>query len=199
MSGPAHDVRLATVSDRQALSQALAAAFHDDPVMAHLMPERNRAARMHRFFGFEIDSTRPRGRVYTTADVSGGALWAEPGRWRLPITSVLGSAPTMVRTLSWRVPRGLRTLSVIEKVHPTEPHWYLAVLGTDPSRQGRGVGSALLAPVLDECDRDGIGAYLESSKESNIAFYARHGFEVTEEIRLPGGPPVWGMWRDPRV
>jgi GNAT superfamily N-acetyltransferase len=60
-----------------------------------------------------------------------------------------------------------------------------AVLGTDPAAQGRGLGSAVLAPVLEGCDRDGIGAYLVSSKERNIDFYARFGFRVTREVRLP--------------
>jgi ribosomal protein S18 acetylase RimI-like enzyme len=73
------------------------------------------------------------------------------------------------------------------------------VLGTAAGSQGKGVGSAVLAPVLKRCDEDGIGAYLESSKESNIAFYNRHGFEVTRELPLPsGGPSVWLMWREPK-
>jgi hypothetical protein len=52
--------------------------------------------------------------------------------------------------------------------------------------------------VLEECDRDGVGAYLESSKERNVDYYARFGFRVTEEVRLPRGPRMWLMWRDAR-
>jgi GNAT superfamily N-acetyltransferase len=89
-------------------------------------------------------------------------------------------------------------MTTVERQHPRSAHWYLAVLGTDPVHQGKGIGSALLAPVLERCDHEGIGAYLESSKNSNIPFYRRHGFEVTGEIPLPGGPSVWPMWRDPR-
>jgi GNAT superfamily N-acetyltransferase len=92
-----------------------------------------------------------------------------------------------------------RGLLGIERRHPPDPpHWYLAILGTEPAAQGQGLGSAMLGPVLEECDRDGVAAYLESSKDRNLAFYGRHGFQVTEEWRLPRGPRVWGMWREPR-
>lgn len=82
---------------------------------------------------------------------------------------------------------------------PRQPHWYLATLGTAPERQGRGVGSTLLATVLDRLDEEGLPAYLESSKERNVAFYARHRFEVVRELVVPhGGPRLWLMWREPR-
>jgi predicted N-acetyltransferase YhbS len=96
-----------------------------------------------------------------------------------------------------RTPLALFGLAKIEQLHPPEPHMYLAVLGTDPGRQGEGIGGRLMAPVLEECDRDGVAAYLESSKERNLAYYSRFGFRVTSELDLPRGPRVWGMWRDP--
>jgi ribosomal protein S18 acetylase RimI-like enzyme len=87
----------------------------------------------------------------------------------------------------------------MEKAHAEQPdHYYLAVLGTHPDQQGRGVGSALMAPVLAKCDAEGVGAYLESSKESNVPFYERHGFAVVGEVTFPSGPTIWPMWRDPR-
>jgi len=55
----------------------------------------------------------------------------------------------------------------------------------------------VLQPVLERCDSDGVWAFLESSKERNIDFYARHGFRVLGELRLPRGPIMWPMWRDP--
>ncbi len=63
-------------------------------------------------------------------------------------------------------------------MHPHEPHWYLATLGTAVEQQGKGVGGALLRPVLEHCDAEGLPCYLESSKERNVPFYRRHGFEV---------------------
>ncbi len=166
--------------------------------MCHLVSERNREQRVARFFASDARLVRGRGRVYTTPDTAGASLWAEPGHWRMPVSEMARSVPSLLPTFATSLPRALRTLSAVERAHPTEAHWYLAVLGTDPSKQGRGIGSALLAPVLEECDTEGIPAYLESSKESNLPFYGRHGFEVTEEIQIPGGPTIWGMWRDPR-
>ena len=56
-----------------------------------------------------------------------------------------------------------------------------------------------MRPVLEECDRDGIPAYLESSKERNVPLYERNGFRVQRTVDVPsGGPRIWLMWRDPR-
>ena len=86
----------------------------------------------------------------------------------------------------------------IEKRHPREPHYYLEFVGTGPAAQGKGMGTRVIEPMCAKADAEGVGMYLESSKESNVAFYARHGFKVTSEIKLAFGPKLWLMWRDPR-
>ena len=193
------EVRKATTEDLPALTGALSRAFHDDPVMEWLFPDPRRRPRWTRaFFGTRARQLLDQEEVWVTAESSGAALWALPDRWKLSLRETLDMMARISVGVGRRTVRGLRGLSLIEERHPHEPHYYLAVLGVDPSAQGGGLGSALMAPVLRSCDEDGIAAYLESSKERNIAFYARHGFRVIEEVRMPKGPPIWLMWRDPR-
>jgi GNAT superfamily N-acetyltransferase len=84
------------------------------------------------------------------------------------------------------------------ETHPVEPHYYLFLLGTRPEWQGRGLGSSLMAPVLQTCDRDRVPAYLEATSERNVPLYLRHGFDVTADIQVPGGQRMWPMWRTPK-
>jgi ribosomal protein S18 acetylase RimI-like enzyme len=82
--------------------------------------------------------------------------------------------------------------------HPHEPHWYLPLLGVDPTRQGQGIGSALLQHAAALCDRAGQLAYLESSNPANVPLYERHGFEVVGTIQAGASPTFYPMVRKPR-
>ena len=194
-------VRRATTDDLDGMAEALALSFHDDPLMRWLFGERApRPMRYARTF-FRTEGARHlrHQHVYTTDGTPGAAFWDPPGRWKTTTADVLRLAPVMVRGTGSRTARALRGLARMEAAHEAHPeHYYLAVLGTRTDRQGAGIGSALLRPVLDRCDAEGTGAYLESSKEANVPFYRRHGFEVVGEVQFPGGPTIWPMWRDPR-
>ena len=192
-------VRRARAADLDGVAGVLARAFHDDPVMSWFFPDDRRRVRLNeRFFKLRVRGLLEQEEVYTTDDHAGAAVWALPERWEMPPLEGLLFALRVLPLTGLRARLLTRGWAIVERAHPKEPHYYLAILGTEPDIQGRGVGSALLEPVLESCDRDEIGAFLESSKERNIAFYARHGFRVTGELRLPQGPPVWTMWRDPR-
>src|SRR4051812_38350439 len=196
--GPPVSVRRARREDFAPLAAMLARAFYDDPVTSWFYPNpRRRLARARRFFGIRLRQLADQDLIYTTPDHSGAALWTAPGRWREDLRQSLMLLP-MLPVLLPRIMRSTRAVREIERHHPVLPHYYLSVIGTDPDQQGGGIGSALLGPVLSRCDAEGVAAYLESSKESNVGFYAGHGFTVTSKVHLPDGPPLWFMWREPR-
>lgn len=189
-----------TKADISELSEVLVRAFETDPILRWTFPgERSRRFWGRRFFEFELRRFISQDVSWTIGDRAGAALWALPGRWsERPADVVRAFFASGIGVLP-RAPRVLRGLSQVEHSHPDgPPHLYLAVLGVEPGRQGLGLGSRLLAPGLELCDREGLPAYLETGKERNVAFYNRHGFVVRDELTLPKGPPIWFMWRDPR-
>jgi len=195
------EVKDGSPADIDSIADALVSAFHDDPVMLHIFnKDKGRDKKTRALFVSESKRAMSRGALHTTAGApaQGAAIWMAPDKWKTGGLELLGQIPLMFALGLTNGPRAVGVLSKMEKVHPKEPHWYLAVLGTATAHQGKGVGSALMQPVLEKCDADGIPAYLESSKESNIPFYKRHGFEVTGEVTIKNGPTLWPMWRDPQ-
>jgi ribosomal protein S18 acetylase RimI-like enzyme len=190
-------VRLARAGDTRPLSLVLARAFRDDPVHRWILPgEFDWALASDAFFAMVMRDLLRHDAVFTSERCSGAALWIPP----YPQPATWGARLAMAAR--WYAAIGRRTSQVgvqlarIERAHPIEPHWYLAVLGIDPRHQRRGLGSALIGPILARCDADRVPAYLESSKRSNVPFYERHGFHVLGELAIAGGPVIWRMQRE---
>jgi GNAT superfamily N-acetyltransferase len=195
------DVRPATAEDHEPAAEALALAFADDPAWAHLLPDpASRAERLLVFFSAEIENLVPDYRqLWVTEDGSGAAIWGLPGRWRVPMPRTLRPARRMAAVFGLRLSLAIWTQLRLERLHPTDPeHWYLHYLGVEPRRQGRGLGGALMAPVLRLCSQRRTGAYLEASTERNRVLYERNGFSVTDTFNMPArGPEIREMWREP--
>jgi GNAT superfamily N-acetyltransferase len=196
---PYAGVREAQAAASAEIARALTRAFHDDPVQRYLFPE-DRQYQRRGLANFEllVRRTLEIGSVYAAPGNEGASLWIPPGGdfvdgWRGALFGLRS-----ILLLRLRVRSGGRLIGALARHHPREPHWYLPVLGTAPEHRGRGLGSALLAPVLARCDAEGVPAYLESSKAKNVPFYQRHGFEVTATIRVPEGPELWAMLRRPK-
>ncbi len=192
-------VRKVVSSDVPDVVAMLVRAFADDPIANFMFAgSRRRARGLHSFFSIQLRRQyQPEGHVYTTDGCAGAALWGPPDRVRHPLLELFQLLPTAPYLASSHVHRAFQLLFDVDGLHPKEPHWYLATLGTEPSMQGKGIGSALLGDVLARADEEGVPAYLESSKERNVPFYARSGFEVSGEVEVPGSPRIWRMWREP--
>jgi ribosomal protein S18 acetylase RimI-like enzyme len=190
------EVRDVDLADRVQAIAVQTLAFSADPVMRFMYPEpgaylENFAPFAEAFGGKAFEC----GTAYQAAGFGGVAFW-------LPVgvhadTEALGAhlvssvAPT----------RHADTFAVLEQVgahHIEEPHWYLPMIGVDPSRQGQGLGSALLAHALRKCDAEHMPAYLESSNPANVPLYERHGFRVVGKIQAGASPIIYPMLRDAR-
>ncbi len=193
-------VRPALAEELQQVGTTLAASFDGDPVWSWLAsPQADWSRRAAAWFATEARiQMAGGGEVLVDDQLRGAAIWAQPDHWKTSPRELVSLVRPSLQLFRGNTLRSLRTINTMEKLHPTPPHWYLAILGTDPSHQGHGIGSALIGAITDRCDDQGLPAYLESSKERNVAFYARHGFEVTGQPHLPGGPKIWLMWREPR-
>jgi ribosomal protein S18 acetylase RimI-like enzyme len=196
--------------EAESLGPVLARAFQDDPVMRWLFPDdAERRMRLTRLFTNSVARVnRGRRLIYSVGSVEIGdeaastvsaALWDPPGTWRMSIWDQLRLAPAMLSTFGRRILLVLKMMTELEHHHLAEPHYYLFAIGTDPPLQRHGAGSALMSPILERCDREGLPAFLESSNPRNLSFYRRFGFEVTGALTLPsGGPSLDLMRRAPR-
>ena len=194
--------RPARRSDIPALARVLGRAFHDDPVMTWMQPDADRRARA--LSGFFAAVTRHHylaGGGVEVAESDGiigaAALWDPPGGWAISSGQQLGMLPASLRAFRGRLAQGRILTDQMKAAHPEEPHWYLGIIGSDPSSRCGGYGHALMRSRLERCDAECAPAYLESSNPDNIAYYNRFGFDVTGLIEIPDGPTLWPMWRVP--
>jgi ribosomal protein S18 acetylase RimI-like enzyme len=195
-------------------AKMMADTFFPDPLSCYLLPnERYRLESLEKAWRKTINHDFPLGYVYCSeqrernldsSQILGIASWLPPNA-KSP--SLLGSLPLILEIFLQNgfisTKRILNTLTKTEAYRlrdcPT-PHWYLEGLGVSPNAQGKGIGSLLLQPVLQQADRQGEICYLFTSTDRAVKFYQRHGFVVREELRvLNDAPPLWMMMRSPQA
>lgn len=195
-------IRLATSGDVDAVAAALGAAFAGDPWIAWIVAadrheERIAALQVSLLTAVGI----PHGEVWVAEHdgaVVGGALWLLADH-PVPPAAWAQVAAVEAELMGERHTQAGVAAAATRHLRPTTAHHLLATLGVIAGERGRGIGSALLAPVLAQADEERIDAYLETSAGENLRFYARLGFEISGHVLVPdGGPPVWSMTRRPR-
>ena len=191
----AETVEVIKATDRQRAIASLTLAFSRDPVMRWGWPDPQQYLMYwpqiaDAFGGRAFDH----GTAHSLENCHAIALWLPPG--------VEPDAETTVELM--RESMGDQTFVDIngvfeqmDKLHPTDEHWYLPLTGVDPVAQGSGLGSTLLRHALNTCDRDGLPAYLEATSPRNRNLYTRHGFDTVEIIQAGTSPPLWAMLREP--
>ena len=189
-------ITIATTADAERAIAVLVLAFSTDPVCRWTWPESERyLTSFPRFVRAFAGQAFEHGTAYCVEGYAGAALWHPPGIQAEEDPLVALFQETVVEE------NQADLFAVFEQMagyHPSEPHWYLPLIGVDPSHQRQGHGSTLMRQALAACDRDGTAAYLESTNPENISLYQRHGFEVLGRIQVGASPPIFPMLRPPR-
>lgn len=182
--------------ERDPVMGILALAFSNDPAVRYMFPTTaGYLANFNRLATAMAGSALAAGTAYVADDGAAAALWLAPG--------VEGDGEAIGALVGETVaPERQGVLAQVGeemgRFHPREPHWYLSMIGVDPSRQGQGLGAALLKAGLARCNADGLPAYLESSSPKNVPLYERHGFEVIGLIKPGDHPGLIPMYRPAR-
>lgn len=189
----------ATRADVPVLSRVLADAFADYPLAEWLVGRRpGSGVRRGRYYALFLEHGIANGVVLRGRDSDGAAIWFPPGAWKVGAAELLRTLPEWLRITGGRaLASRLRGLHWLAQKRPTHEAWVLEVLGVHPESQRRGVGSRLLTCGLEWARADGVGTYLLTANSTAIPFYARHGFAVQDECKIPGGPPIWSLWLEP--
>jgi GNAT superfamily N-acetyltransferase len=190
---------LAAANEVPRLAAILAAAFAGYPLTEWLvLPGARSAQRRQTYFEILLGEGCRNGRIACDEGGHGAAVWFPPGGWSIGVNDFLRTLPGWLRVTGLRaLPSRLRGLYALTQERPEGDAWMLEVLGVHPSAQRRGVGSRLVEYGLEQARRDGVGAFLLTSSREVVPFYARFGFTVANELALPGGPPIWSLWRRP--
>lgn len=187
------------------LGYGLCQAFYHEPNFTFIFPDtRVRRVALPWFLGrFVIRLGLSYGAVVTANEVDGAAVWLRPNT-TIPIQGALRAGLLLMPfRFGWQsFRRSMRLGSYLEGVRQQSApaqHWYLMALGVAPSRQGRGLGHALVHPILARADAEQLPCYLETFTERNVHFYGKLGFTVLVHDHIPaGGPPFWTMVRAPQ-
>jgi GNAT superfamily N-acetyltransferase len=164
-------------------SRLLTRAFADDPIITHFLYDHlRRWIAFPAFFRAVIEEMLPSSHVYAAHNddnLIGVAAWLPPNAPE-PDAAARRAAARQQRVVRMMFPRSSRSLFqgfvVLGEFHPSDPHWYLAFVGIEPTMQSRGIGHTLLAPVLNLADQTNALCYLETPFPRTHQFYERLGF-----------------------
>lgn len=180
-------VTVATPADRARVISSLVAAFTDDPVLRYLFPDRRSYPQYAAaFFGHLFDKRVHRQTIWTIERGASTAIWEPPkADTDFPADDLSAQLPgdALARLRAYE--------QAIHTAMPTDPHWYLGVLGTHPDSTGQRWGHAVMTAGLRRAAADGLPAFLETSNPANVEIYRRAGWKLVRTATEP--LPIWIM------
>ncbi|KAF9874931.1 GNAT family [Colletotrichum karsti] len=195
-------MRPATLADGPALGAVYLSAFSDNPVATTCFPSSSSECREFLSKAFAEEVSDPRAHVFVVTDpdhredpdlVIAWAKWVRPAKEgevnveSPPPKEVWPKEgnPEFASEFFGRI--GRKHAAIVGDVR----HWYLELIVCRKEHQGKGAATPLLRWGLEQADKEGSIAFLESMPKAK-AVYEKYGFETVDymEIQTPSGGTI---------
>jgi hypothetical protein len=179
-------MKQAKISENQIVADVLSKAFEENQSVNYVVrQDRKRVLRIRRLMEYSYNICKAFGKIWISEDGCGCELVLLPDKKR-----------NSIHTISWDIKLALTAIGIdrigaalerekrIKAFHPKGSYCYLWFIGVRPSHQFKGIGSDLLTKIAGACEIENGSIYLETSVESNLAWYQKFGFEIFHKLDL---------------
>ena len=178
--------------DLAAAARVMAAAFSDDASIRYLLGGEKEGGSDWKYFLCVLKAVWGKCVMLSGDEQMSCLLILFPPRLKAvpAIPFLLNGGAALCRTFGAGL--FLRSLNyenncrAVKSRHVIAGTWYCMCFAVAPQRQGQGMGSRLIRPVLDVLERDGAPLYLETHKAVNVDIYRHFGFDTVGVSKIPG-------------
>ena len=170
-------MRKATQNDREKVVTILLEAFKKNQSVNYIAGKEEKKIRF--LMEYSFDSCMDTGEIFISDNENACAMIQFQDRKKFTWKSTYLDIQLILKSIGvGNIPKALARESFIKKHYPKEPFTYLWFIGVTPERQRNGFGSEVLRYVLDYSKTLNRPVYLETSTESNLPWYQKHGLEI---------------------
>jgi ribosomal protein S18 acetylase RimI-like enzyme len=174
----------ANYHDKSRLVDILTQSFKDNRSVNYIIKQdKYKLQRIDELMNYSFKLGNKFGKTYVSNDRNACAIVIYPDRKRTTSKSMLWDIQFILKSIGiGNIRKAIKREAAIKKFHPEIPFTYLWFIGTEPSEQGKGIGTALMKKIISESEKLNRPIYLETSTESNIPWYQKFGFKIYQEL-----------------
>ena len=173
-------------------AETMAIAFHDDPAIRYLLSGETTGNHDWRYFFTILQAVYGKCLILSSDQTIQNLLVMFPPHlkgvpiFRFFLNGGIGLCRFFGPKLFLRSLNYEKNCQRIKDRFLTPNTWYCMCFVVRPEKQGQGIGSRLIKPVLQALDDYHILLYLETHKEINTYIYEHLGFHMVDISAIPG-------------
>ena len=178
--------------DVDTFANTLAVSFQGYPLFEYFANNKYDAKRMKKFWKVSLKTMSEKTFFISDSEEANSLAIFSPYEkggisiWKYIKAGGLGLIPAIGLKMTKRMTTFEKFAMEIKDKYANQGCWYLYVFVTMPEFRGKGLGSKLMRPMMDYLDQHKQDCYLETLLPINVEIYKKYGFELKEEVKVPG-------------